>query len=106
MGVEVCEVVGSITSSAKDLKLVGFKLMIVKPVLALPDSAFVAVDVVGSGVGELVLVARGSAARDIAATKGVPTDATIVAIVDPDQSDPWLRSKRSSDTGQGVSKHG
>ncbi len=103
---EVCEVVGSITSSAKDLKLIGFKLMIVKPVLSPLDTAFVAVDVVGSGVGEMVLVARGSAAREIAVTQGVPTDATIIALVDPDQSDPWLRTKRSSDTGQGVSKHG
>ena len=44
---------------------------------------FVAVDGVGAGEGDLVLVATGSAARELASTRGVATDATIVAIVDP-----------------------
>lgn len=84
---EVCRVVGCLTSTAKDPKLVGLKLLVVKPELAAAGEVFVAVDTVGAGVGELVLVVKGGAAREAAATRGVPTDASIVAIIDPYQAE-------------------
>jgi microcompartment protein CcmK/EutM len=43
----------------------------------------VAVDLVGAGEGDMVLVAMGGAARETDQTRGVPTDAAVVAIVDP-----------------------
>lgn len=76
------------TSTAKDERLVGLKLMVVRP---LGDGGegepFVAVDTVGAGIGERVLVVTGSAARVAEKTREVPTDAAIVAIVDPGQDD-------------------
>ena len=43
---------------------------------------FVAVDTLGAGEGDLVLVALGTAARELEATSAAPTDATVVAILD------------------------
>ncbi len=45
-------------------------------------SVFVAFDTVGAGTGEVVIVARGSSARQTAETKDTPVDAVIVGIVD------------------------
>jgi len=46
------------------------------------DSTVIAVDSVGAGVGEVVLVATGSSARQTNFTKNKPIDAVIMAIVD------------------------
>lgn len=46
------------------------------------DAYAVAVDAVGAGLGEMVLFATGSSARQTKTTEGKPTDATIMAIVD------------------------
>lgn len=81
---QVCRVVGSVTATAKDARLIGLKLMLVRSLAGADDPPFVAVDTVGSGVGERVLVVFGSAARLTAATADAPTDAAIVAIIDPD----------------------
>lgn len=86
---EVCQVTGSITATAKDEKLVGHKLLVVVPLLPAGTESppFVAVDTVGAGIGEKVLVVRGGASRQTGKTTGVPTDAAIVAIIDPYQDD-------------------
>lgn len=63
----------------------GFKLMAVQPVdmARRPlGSPLVAVDSVGAGPGELVLIVAGSSARYTSVTKERPTDLTILAIVD------------------------
>ena len=58
------KVVGSVVSTRKCDNLVGNKFMIVEPIPSLKiDNRIVAVDKVGAGIGELVLVAQGSAAR-------------------------------------------
>ena len=63
----------------------GFKFLLVKPMdekgTELAGSV-VAVDAVGAGVGEVVLYATGSAARQTVATKDRPCDAVVMAIVD------------------------
>lgn len=46
------------------------------------ESTVVAVDSVGAGVGEVVLVAQGSSARQTVITKNKPVDAVVMAIVD------------------------
>ena len=73
-------VTGSVTATVKEAPLVGLKLMRCTPEGDGPE--LVAVDVVGAGQGDTVLIATGSAARIPAKTSGAPVDATIVAIVD------------------------
>lgn len=84
---QICQVLGRVTATAKDQKLKGLKLLIVRPAVFDQGPPFVAVDTVGAGVGELVLVARGGAARLAEGYDQVPTDAGIVAILDPNQDD-------------------
>ncbi len=79
---QLCRVVGSTVATVKAHGLSDFKLLNVKPEKG-EGSEFVAVDAIGAGEGDLVLVATGTAARALDATRDIPTDATIVAIVDP-----------------------
>ncbi len=76
-----CRVTGSTVATQKAPGLSGFKLLRVAPEPGGPE--LVAVDLVGAGEGDRVLVATGSAAREHEATRGAPVDAAIVAIVDP-----------------------
>lgn len=85
---EIGRVVGTVVSTIKSSGLNSFKLLVVTTVavtqeMTSPDGAetYVAVDLVGAGEGEIVLVTRGSAAR-IPDTTNVPTDAAIIAVVD------------------------
>lgn len=81
----LARVIGTVWATRKDERLQGLKLQIVRPVsLALKDREgfLVAVDAVGAGVGEVVLVVQGSSARQTAATESKAVDATIMAIVD------------------------
>ena len=61
----VGKVVGSVVSTRKNEKLIGNKFMIVEPVHHMKGdlSQIVAIDIIGAGIGEYVLVAQGSAAR-------------------------------------------
>ena len=83
----LAQVVGSVVSTCKNEKLAGYKFMIVQPIEndKLKDSFFVAVDGVGAGIGEKVLIATGSAARLGIQNQEAPVDATIVGIVDEKQ---------------------
>lgn len=78
-------VVGTVVSSRKDESLVGLKFLLVKQVdvdMRETDKFVVAADAVGAGMGEVVLFASGSSARQTVATNNRPVDATIMAIVD------------------------
>lgn len=78
------KVVGSVVSTRKSEKLVGSKFMIIEPVKSMSDSneKIVAVDTIGAGIGEMVLVACGSAARIGCNLDNSPVDAAIVGIID------------------------
>lgn len=82
----ICKVVGSIVSTTKAEKLKGKKLLIVQPLdmktIEEDGKPLVAIDTVGSGVGEVVLLVSGSSARQTEITNSVPVDAAIVGIVD------------------------
>ena len=79
------KVVGSVVSTRKCENLTGSKFMIVEPVPSLKiDNRIVAVDRVGAGIGEYVLVTTGSAARVDAPS--APIDAAIVGIIDDGNS--------------------
>ena len=81
------KVVGSLFSTRKNEKLVGNKFMIVEPVedMRSTGSRLVAIDVIGAGIGESVLVAQGSAARIGCDMADAPIDAAIVGIIDEGQ---------------------
>ena len=79
------KVAGSVVSTRKCENLTGSKFMIVEPVPSLKiDNRIVAVDRVGAGIGEYVLVTTGSAARVDAPS--APIDAAIVGIIDDGSS--------------------
>ena len=83
----VGKVVGSLVSTRKNDNLIGSKFMIVEPLEKMQpgqagNSRIVAVDNVGAGIGETVLVATGSAARVGCGMPDAPIDAAIVGIVD------------------------
>jgi len=83
--VELGKVVGTVVSTVKDPKLQGSKLLIVnlmQPDGTLGKSHVVAVDTVGAGVEEVVIIVRGSSARQAKGMETVPTDTSIIGIVD------------------------
>ena len=79
----VGKVVGSVVATRKNEGLLGSKFMIVEPFENMSNAGrIVAVDNVGAGIGEIVLVAQGSAARVGCGMASAPVDAAIVGIVD------------------------
>lgn len=82
----IARVIGNVWATRKDEKLNGFKFMVVKPINHSDEntsnSTFVAVDQIGAGVGETVLVVKGSSARRSVTKENLPVDASIIGIVD------------------------
>ena len=78
------KVVGSVVSTRKNDKLIGNKFMIVELVNGMSEQAkqLIAIDNIGAGIGEYVLVAQGSAARVGCDIPDAPVDAAIVGIID------------------------
>ena len=87
------KIIGSVVSTRKSEKLLGNKFMVVEPLNEFGDPAnkIVAIDNIGAGIGEIVLVAIGSAARVNLDDKSAPVDAAIVGIVDADIGVPGLK---------------
>jgi ethanolamine utilization protein EutN len=84
--VQICRVVGTVVSTQKNRKLEGAKLLLVQPLTLAGETrgvAFIAIDSVGAGVGERVLVViEGKAAGDALGRKGAAVDAAVIGIVD------------------------
>jgi len=81
----LAKIVGTVVSTKKEASLEGLRLMVCKPVSvegAESASYVIAADAVGAGVGEMVLYASGSSARQTVQTNNRPCDAVIMAIVD------------------------
>ena len=78
------KVVGSIVSTRKNDKLIGNKFMIVELVGSMTGNAkqLIAIDNIGAGIGEYVMLAQGSAARVGCDIPDAPVDAAIVGIID------------------------
>lgn len=78
------KVVGSIVATRKNEKLVGNKFMIVEIMDSMreKEEQLIAVDNIGAGIGEYVLVAQGGAARKGCNMPDAPVDAAIVGIID------------------------
>ena len=77
----ICKVVGHVWATKKEPRLEGLKLMVVQEE-GTRKKTHVAADVVGAGIGEKVLVVSGSTARNVFGSREVPTDMTIVGIID------------------------
>ncbi len=91
------KVVGTVVATRKDEKLDNLRFMVVKQVGVDGQEAgsyVVAVDAVGSGVGEYVLFATGSSARQTVLTDKRPCDAVIMAIVDIWEVDGEVRYRK------------
>jgi ethanolamine utilization protein EutN len=83
---QICRVVGTVVATQKNKKLEGAKLMLVQP-LTLDEkprgTTLLAIDSVGAGVGEKVLVViEGKAAGDALGRKAAAVDAAIIGIID------------------------
>lgn len=81
----LARIIGTVVATRKDPRLEGRKLLLVRPVKldGSDDSGFlVAVDTVGAGYREQVIVVSGSSARLAHGMKDFPIDAAIVGIVD------------------------
>ena len=79
------EVVGTLVSSRKDEKLVGLKFLVLQRLNIegeLQDGYVIAADAMGAGLGEVVMYASGSSARQTVVTDKRPCDAVIMGIVD------------------------
>lgn len=82
---QLAKVVGTVVATQKESAMDGLKLLLVRPVDDLGHElgiCLVAADAVGAGVGEIVLTAAGSSARQTRATDKRPVDAVVMAIVD------------------------
>lgn len=78
------KVIGTVVATTKDQSLLGKKMLIVEKLnayLESTDSSEVAIDTVGAGNGEIVLITKGSTARMVAGKESA-ADTAIIAIVD------------------------
>lgn len=87
----LARVTGSVVSTQKVDAMIGQKLLVVEPLriqeqpvqgLVGTGRTFIAVDTVGAGEGEVVMIVQGSSARFTPETKPLPVDCAIIGIVD------------------------
>lgn len=81
----ICKTTGTVVSTMKHERLHSRKLLMVRrctPEGTPTGDPFIAVDAIGAGEDELVIVAVGSAARETDGSQGAPVDATIIGIID------------------------
>ncbi len=83
---QLARVKGTVVSTNKADSLMGLKLLLVKPIdietWEEKGELTVAVDAVGAGEGEVVMLVGGSSSRQTRVTENKPTDLTIAAIID------------------------
>lgn len=103
----IAKVTGSVISTQKVDTMVGHKLLVVEPYrleskdrqsLVTTGRTFVAVDMLGSGVGDFVLITQGSSARLTPETKSLPIDCVVIGIVDRAQVESFCVYDRNEDT--------
>ena len=96
----LAKVRGTVVSTVKDDSLRGVKLLLVQLIEEsgdLQNEYEVAADVVGAGVGEWVLISRGSSARQHRGYENRPVDAAVIAIVDTVSLDSGLLYDKRED---------
>jgi ethanolamine utilization protein EutN len=87
----IARVTGSVVSTQKAESMIGQKLLIVEPFrldeksrsqLVTTGRTFIAVDTLGAGIDDFVLVVQGSSARLTPETSKLPIDAAVIGIID------------------------
>ena len=87
----IAQVTGSVVATQKAATMTGHKLLVVEPYrldeksrtsLASTGQTFIAVDTLGAGEGQFVLVTQGSSARLTPETKSLPIDAVVIGLID------------------------
>lgn len=102
----IAKVTGTVVSTHKVDTMIGHKLLVVEPYrldesrgsLKTTGRTFVAVDTIGAGEGEYVLICQGSSARLTPETKNLPIDTVIIGIVDSvrvEDGDVYNREQKS-----------
>lgn len=86
---DIATVIGTVVCTRKEEKLRGYKLLLVSAAdnPKTDPNPVVAVDTVGAGIGERVMVVRGSSARAVANLETTPVDAAVVGIIDDIECD-------------------
>lgn len=82
---KIARVIGSTISTIEDPKVKNAKMLLCQPTNESGTEigkAYVAIDLVDAGTGDLVLTCHGSAARQTFLTKDAPVDAVITAVID------------------------
>jgi len=96
----IAQVIGTVVATQKESTLEGLRLLVCQPISADGEkvgSTVVAADAVGAGVGEMILYASGSSARQTIATQNRPVDAVAMAIVDNWEVDGETKYLKSED---------
>ena len=96
----LAKVAGTVVSTQKESSMNGLKFLLLQKVdlNGRDENGFVvAVDAVGAGIGEMVLYASGSSARQTRATDKKPCDAVVMAIVDNWEVDGKILYKKGQD---------
>ncbi|MDU5335347.1 EutN/CcmL family microcompartment protein [Enterococcus sp.] len=79
------KLVDNVWATRKIDSLNGLKFMLAEPIGSEQEAQrFIVVDTVGAGIGDRVIVSKGSAARKIFEEKEVPIDAVVIGIIDED----------------------
>ena len=98
----LARVKGTVVSTHKSPSMQGLKLLLLEKIDAVSlkgkGDYVVAIDSVGANAGEIVFYVTGSSARMTDTTKGKPSDATIIAIVDVIEKDGVLTYEKSAET--------
>jgi microcompartment protein CcmK/EutM len=93
----LAKVVGTLVSTQKESSMDGLKFLVLQNVNIEGKSTggfVIAADVVDAGVGEMVLYASGSSARQTKQTNNRPCDAIVMAIVDNWETDGEFKYKK------------
>ncbi len=102
----LAKVIGSTVATQKVASMVGHKLLVVEPFRLEPrqrkglkttERTFVAVDTLGAGEGDFVLITQGSSARLTPETKNLPIDTVVIGIVDTVHVDQSCIYRRDED---------
>lgn len=96
---QIATVIGNVWATKKEEMLRGLKFLIVQP--ELPNGSkihapYIAVDRIGAGVGDRVMVTRGSSATNINDELRLPIDALIIGIIDS------IDVERDEEDGKGI----
>jgi microcompartment protein CcmK/EutM len=98
----VGRVVGTVVATHKEPSLEGLKFLLLKQLDITgkeTEASIVAADAVGAGLGDVVLYATGSSARQTKVTQNLPVDGVVMAIIDTLEVDGQLTYDKAGESG-------